>query len=152
GLLIAFACKKSSTTTTPPANNNNNTVTTNTTSLNFSVNGTAASYPTAIFTPSGSSMVILAIDVTGYPQVQITFPGTSLPINGTYTITSGTPAGNHCKFLLTPLAGTVATASSGVVTVVAATTPSNTAYFTNIICTGTGTTSATYTVSGAAKY
>ena len=153
GLLIAFSCKKSSTTTTPPANNNNtNTVPT---TMNLTVNGTAATNMSAgsFSNTASSSYIVTFMDGSGYPQVQLKFGGTTFPASGTYTIVtiSGTttPPAGKCGFVLTPSAGSLATASSGVVTVAAAATPSNTAYFTNIICT---TGPNTYTVSGAAKY
>jgi hypothetical protein len=124
------------------------TAPTNTTTTNFSVDGSAATPSTPNAVASGGNFVILCIDNSGDPQVQITFPGTSAPISGNYTIVSGTPTGNQCNFLVTTTLG-ASGASAGTVVVTAATSPNNTAAFGSIACSGAG---GSHTVTGAIKY
>jgi hypothetical protein len=122
----------------------NTTVTTNTTTTNFTVDGTAESNPSASGAANGGSFVVLG--ASGSIIIQITFPGTSAPSTGTYNITSGTPTGSECGFILTD--GGTFTAASGVVNVTAAASPGNTATFSGILCSG----SSAHTVSGTVKY
>jgi hypothetical protein len=127
-----------STTPTPTV------ATTNTTTTNFTVDGTSESNPTASGAANGGNFVVLG--ASGSVIIQLTFPGTSAPATGTYNITSGTPTGNECGFILTD--GGSFSAASGVVNVTAAASPSNTATFSSILCSG----SSAHTVSGTIKY
>jgi hypothetical protein len=133
------------TTATTAATTTSGTTTapTNTTSTNFNVDGTAASSPTASGSGSSGSYIVLSMDNTGYPQVQITFPGTSAPASGSYSIITGTPNANQCDFLLTTAAGVFSSALGGSVTVTAG--APNTVVFSNILC-------GSKRVSGAIKY
>jgi hypothetical protein len=133
---------------TPTTSTTNTTVTTNTTTTNFTVDGTSAASPTTSGLPSGGNFIVLAIANTSDPQIQITFPGTSAPATGSYTITNGTPTGNQCGFLLTTTVG-VYTAASGIVSVTAAASPGNTATFSGIICSNSG---VNHIASGTIKY
>lgn len=176
GILIAFACKKS-TTTTPPAptsttaNTTGSTTSTtgsttssttggttsvpsNTLTTNFTFNGNPASNLNANGSPSAGEYLVFTYDaVNVYPQIQINFLGTAAPATGTYSITNLYPAANQCNFFFSPTTSITAKATSGLLHVVASTTPNNTTYFTNIVCTATtGTVVTTYTVTGAVKY
>ena len=155
GVLIAFACKKSTTTTatTTTTSTTSSTSTTstpsNTTTTNYSVDGTAAVNITVRANASNPFYVIGATPTSAYPSLQIAFSGTVAPTSGTYTIVSGSPAAGQCSFSLVPSSSGTSLASSGVVTVTAATSPGNTVAFSSISCTGTG---GTHTVTGALKY
>ncbi len=164
GILISFACKKSSTTTTPASTSSTTGSTTgsttsstptNTTTTNFTIDGTnSTSYSTSSQTFSGSFFVFSANSVssTGYPIIQLQFPGNTFPASGTYpivTVTGSAPPAGKCGFTYEGSAALTSAASSGVITITAATTPSNTAVFSAIICSGSA---GTHTVTGAVKY
>jgi hypothetical protein len=160
-LLVGFACKKSTTTTTPATTSTSSTtgsttsVSTNTTTINFTDNGTASQNATASGLVYGSSyyaVTMLNGNSNYTPTIQLTFPGATSPASGSYIITNGTsPTAGHCGLLLSNVNGS-AVASSGTVTVVAATSTATTsdAYFTNIVCTGTA--AGTHTVTGNIKW
>ena len=144
-LLIGFACKKSSTTNTSTTTSTSSTTGTtsattapsNTTTTNFTVNGTAAQYPGCTGTSNSPNYVVVGADNSYTNVIQITFPGTTTPANGTYTITVGTnPTAGHCGFLF----NNSTSATAGTVTVVG-----KDAYFTNISCVSP---SITYTITG----
>ena len=137
-------------TTATTTTSGTTTAPTNTTTTNFSVDGTAESPSTPNAAVNGNTYVVLCSNNTGTPQIQITFPGTSAPASGNYTIVSGTvtPTGNQCNFLLTTGLG-LSNASAGTVVVTAGTSPNNTAAFGGITCTGSG---GSHTVTGALKY
>jgi hypothetical protein len=150
GALIAFSCKKSTTTTTTATTTTSTTGTnstpTNTTTTNYSVDGTAAVNITVHGNASSPYFVVQAAPTSTYPSLQIAFSGTTAPVSGTYSITtSTTPTANQCIFAVTTASGNTSPASSGVVTVTAAATPSNTVVFTGITC-------GAHTVTGALKY
>ena len=145
-LVSLYSCtKKDSTTTTSPKQ----PIVTN-----FSVNGVAANSPNPSAAAIGGNYIISATDNTNYyPEIQIAFSGTNAPGSGTYNIVKATPGVLQCSFILTPNTSTnTASAASGVVTITAATTPNNTASFSQVICTATGTTTTTYTITGTIKY
>ena len=141
-LLVGFACKKSTTTTTPTTTSTSSTTGTttapsNTTTTNFTVNGTAAQSPGCTGTSNSPNFVVVGSDNTYTNVIQITFPGTTTPANGTYTISLGTnPTANHCGFLY----NNSTSATAGTVKVVG-----KDAYFTNISCVSP---SITYSVTG----
>ena len=149
-MLIGFACKKSSTTTTttPPASTTSNPI--NTTVTNFTVDGTAASNPTQNYNNSTGNYLVTGLDGSHqYPQIQLIFPGTSSPVSGSYAITNtngASPAAGQCELILVNTSGSFP-ASSGNVTVSAGT--SNSAYFSNITCSGSG---STHTVTGNVRW
>src|SRR6185312_6225782 len=120
---------------------------TDTTRTHFSIDGTAAGNPTVGSPACSGSYYVTCFDGSGTPSIQITFPGTTVPAGGNYTIVSGTPSGNQCNFLLTNSTGS-SSASAGTVTVTILGT-SNTAAFTSIACSGSG---GSHVVSGAIKY
>lgn len=143
-----YGTTTATTATTTGTTTGTTTAPTNTTTTNFTVDGSAATPSTPNAVASGGDFVILCIDNSGNPQIQITFPGTSAPVSGNYTIVSGTPTGNQCNFLVTTTLGP-SHASGGTVVVTAATSPNNTAAFGGISCTGSG---GSHTVTGAIKY
>jgi len=153
GLVITFACKKS-TTTTPPSTSTSSTTGTNSTVTSLTIDGTAASGITASGGSNGSGEYQLYASNPNniYPEVEITFSGTVTP-SGSYAISlysnTVTPAPNHCYFQYYPSFSGSAIATSGVVTVTAG-TPSNTAVFSNVVCTGTSV--GTHTLSGTFKF
>jgi|ERR1700757_2287564 len=137
------------TATTSTTTTSTTTSSTNTTTTNFTVDGTAASSPTANGLAQSGNYFVTAFDNSGTPSIQITFPGTSAPASGAYAITTNTAiAGNQCNFSITTATGT-SSASTGTVNVTAAATPSNTAVFSSIPCGGPG---GAHTVTGAIKY
>ena|ERR1700757_2124933 len=151
GLVITFACKKS-TTTTPPASTTSTTGS-NSTVTSLTIDGTAASGITASGGAGSGVYQLYASNPTNlYPEVEISFSGTVTP-SGSYAISAYsntvTPAANHCYLQYYPSFSGSAIATSGVVTVTAG-TPSNTAVFSNIVCSGTSV--GTHTLSGTFKF
>lgn len=153
-IVIAFACKKSttnstSTTSTSSTTGSTTSAPTNTTTTNYSVNGVAITPTSTVYaTGTGSNYYVFADN--RYPGIELSFPFTaSFPPSGTYSIITTAPNTNQCNFYYVLSGSTSILATSGVVTVVAAPSPNNTAYFTNILATSGSTT---YTISGALKY
>ena len=153
GLLVTFACKKS-TTTTPATTSTSSTTGTNTNVTSLTIDGSAVSGITVQGGPNSTEYQLYGSNPnTLYPEIELTFPGTSVP-SGTYAISpsniSVAPAAGHCYFVDVAgfSAGSTYTANSGVVTVTAG-TPSNTAVFNGIVCTGT---SGSHTITGVFKF
>jgi len=133
---------------TTGANSNVTTVT---------VDGNAVSSMTATTSSNSTEYLIdgscTTTSTMGYPFIYITFPGTTTPTAGTYTISPysalNMPAASHCYVQYNPsFSGNGSyTASSGVVNI-ALGTP-NTAYFVNVVCTNTV---GSHTVTASLKY
>ncbi|MFI5141177.1 MAG: hypothetical protein ACHQII_02370 [Bacteroidia bacterium] len=149
-MLIGFACTKSSTTTnTTTASATTTSAPINTTVTNYTVDGTAASNPISSTNNSSGDYLVTGIDGSHqYPKIEIVFPGTSSPVSNTYAIvnTGASPAAGTCKLILVTTSGSYP-ASSGNVTVAAG--ASSSAQFSNITCSGSGTT---HTVTGNVKW
>src|ERR1700739_3114717 len=149
-LILFYSCsKKDSSNTSNTSNSTPQPVVTH-----FSVNGVAANTPIPSADTLRGNYTVGATDATyGYPQLQLTFLGNTAPVSGPYSIVHTATSPFQCSFVLTPSSSTVtATASSGVVTISAATTPNNSASLRSILCTSTGTATATYTVTGTIRY
>jgi hypothetical protein len=157
GLVITFACKKSTTTTTPTTTSTSSTTGANANVTTLTVDGNSIGSMTT--TPGANSTEYL-IDASctttassGYPFVDLTFPGTAAPTAGTYTIStlsfSTMPAAGHCYLQYNPsFSGSGSyVASTGFVTITAGTP--NTASFSNVVCTNSV---GSHTVTAALKY
>jgi hypothetical protein len=146
-----YSCAKKSSsaspTTTPTIQTNPNTY--------FTVDGVPANNPNSAGNANASTLtyVVFAEDNSGYPQVTITFPHTTIPTGGTYSIVTTNPAtgaGLRCNFILTEIGGNVASASSGTVSITTVSTHSYEVVFNSITC--VGSLAGTHVVSGTIGY
>jgi hypothetical protein len=155
-LFATYACAKKDTTTSSSSTSTN--ANPQPTVTNFSVNGVASNAPNPSTDTIGGNFIVEATDANGYPKIQIKFLGKTAPISGPYSIYGSASGAFQCSFMLTTATSStvtptiVSTASSGIVNISAAATPNNSATFSNIVCTNTGTATTTYTVTGTIKY
>ncbi len=145
-----YSCAKKSTSTPPPTKQ---TIQTNA-NTNFSVDGIPANYPNSAGSPnnSASTFIVNAIDNSGYPQITVTFPHTTTPTSGTYSIVTTNPntgIGLRCNFILTLAGNYTATPTSGTVSISTVSTHSYEVVFNNLSCTGSA---GTHVVSGTIGY
>lgn len=146
-----YSCaKKNSTSPTPT----NQTVQTNP-NTSFSVDGVLANQPNSAGSANStaSTFIVTGIDYSGYPQITITFPHTTTPTGGTYSIVSTNPNtgfGLKCNFALTQIGGNVSPATSGTVSISTVSTHSYEVVFSNISC--SSLSAGTHMVSGTIGY
>jgi len=151
-LIGIYSCAKKSSSSN--SSTTNQTIQTNP-NTNFSVDGVPANNPNSAgnANASASTYIVSGEDNSGYPQITVTFPHTTTPTGGTYSIVTTNPAtgaGLKCNFILTQIGGNIATASSGTVSISTVSTHSYEVVFNNITC--TGTLAGTHVVSGTIGY